>query len=112
MAQLIRLGERLFGVGVLVGRQFAPDEDAHPEQTLTERMRLNHKPLMARLPQGWLPRLARPLTSSAGVWLSNRGQWSSGQGIRHRRFHLTPYVAANFPLDAIPDWRDSYRPGG
>ena len=105
-------GKRL-GRGLLkMGRDLAPDEDAHPEQTLTEAYQLSHKPFMARLPQGWLPRLARPLTSSAGVWLSNRGQWSSGQGIRHRRFHLTPYVAANFPLDAIPNWRDSYRPGG
>jgi FAD/FMN-containing dehydrogenase len=59
-----------------------------------------------------VPRLARPLTSPAGVWLSNRGQWSGGQGIRQRRAHLSTYVGANFPLDAIPDWRESYRPGG
>jgi FAD/FMN-containing dehydrogenase len=67
---------------------------------------------MARLPKGWLPRLARPLTSPAGVWFSNRGQWMGGQGISNRRFHLSSYVSANFPLDAIPDWRDSYRPLG
>ena len=105
-------GRRL-GRGLLkAGRDLAPDEDLHPERTLTEAHQLGHTPLMARLPQGWLPRLARPLTSRACVWLSNRGQWSGGQGVRQRRFHLSSYAAANFPLDAIPDWRESYRPGG
>lgn len=105
-------GGRL-GRGLLkAGRDLAPDEDLRPERTLTEAHQLGHTPLAARLPKGWLPRLARPLTSRAGVWLSNRGQWSGGQGIRQRRFHLSSYVAANFPLDAIPDWRESYRPGG
>ena len=105
-------GKRL-GRGLLkAGRDLAPDEDLHPATTLTEAHQLGRTPLPARLPQGWLPRLARPLTSRAGVWLSNRGQWTSGQSIRQRRFHLSSYVAANFPLDAIPDWRESYRPGG
>lgn len=105
-------GQRL-GRGLLkMSRDLAPDEDAHPEQTRTEAYQTGHKSLAARLPKGWLPRLARPLTSPAGVWFSNRGQWSSGQGIRQRRSHLSTYVSANFPLDAIPDWRESYRPGG
>jgi FAD/FMN-containing dehydrogenase len=101
------------GRGLLkMSRDLAPDEDAHPELTLTEAYQTRHTPLAAQLPKGWLPRLARPLTSPAGVWLSNRGQWVSGQSVRHRRSHLSSYVSANFPLDAIPDWRESYRPGG
>ncbi len=101
------------GRGLLkMSRDLAPDEDAHPELTLSEAYQANKSPLAARLPQGWLPRLARPLTSPTGVWLSNRGQWMSGQGVRHRRSHLSSYAAANFPLDAIPGWRESYRPGG
>lgn len=102
-----------FGRGLLkMSRDLAPDEDASPELTRTVAYQTRHTPLAARLPKGWLPRLARPLTSPAGVWLSNRGQWTGGQGIRQRRFHLSTYVGANFPLDAIPDWRESYRPGG
>jgi decaprenylphospho-beta-D-ribofuranose 2-oxidase len=105
-------GKRL-GRGLLkMSRDLAADEDAHPELTLTEAYQMRHTPLAARLPKGWLPRLAQPLTSQAGIWLSNRGQWMSGQGVRYRRSHLTSYVSANFPLDAIPDWRESYRPGG
>jgi decaprenylphospho-beta-D-ribofuranose 2-oxidase len=105
-------GKRL-GRGLLkMARNLAPDEDAHPALSLSEAYQTRHRPLAARLPEGWLPQLARPLTSPAGVWLSNRGQWSSGQGVRHRRSHLSSYVEANFPLDAIPGWRDSYRPGG
>lgn len=105
-------GKRL-GRGLLkMGRDLAQDEDANPEQSRAEAHQVGRAPLPARLPQGWLPRLAHPLTSRAGVWLSNRGQWMSGQAIRHRRFHLSSYVAANFPLDAIPNWRDTYRPGG
>ncbi|HEY7339715.1 MAG TPA: FAD-binding oxidoreductase [Ktedonobacterales bacterium] len=105
-------GKRL-GRGLLkMARDLGPDEDAHPEMTRTEAYQTRQKPLATRLPGGWLPRLARPLTSPAGVWLSNRGQWMSGQGVRHRSSHLSSYVGANFPLDAIPDWRESYRPGG
>lgn len=101
------------GRGLLkMARDLAPDEDAHPELTRTEDYQTRHRPLPARLPKGWLPRLARSLTTPAGIWFSNRGQWISGQGVRHRRSHLSTYVAANFPLDAIPDWRESYRPGG
>lgn len=104
---------RQLGRGLLkMSRDLAPDEDLYPERTLSEAYQTRHKPLMARLPEGWLPRLARPLTSPAGVWLSNRGQWMGGQGVHQRRSHLSAYVAANFPLDAIPDWRESYRPGG
>ena len=107
------VGGRRLGRGLLkAGRDLAPDEDLRPDRTLNEAHQLGHPPLAARLPKGWLPRLARPLTSRAGVWLSNRGQWTGGQGIRQRRFHLSSYVAANFPLDAIPDWRETYRPGG
>jgi decaprenylphospho-beta-D-ribofuranose 2-oxidase len=101
------------GRGLLkASRDLAPDEDAHPELTRTLDYQMGRKSLAARLPEGWLPRLARPLTSPAGVWLSNRGQWMSGQATRQRRAHLSTYVHANFPLDAIPGWRDSYRPGG
>jgi FAD/FMN-containing dehydrogenase len=105
-------GKRL-GRGLLkMARDLEPDEDAHPELTLTVAYQTRQRPLAARLPKGWLPRLARPLTSPAGVWLSNRGQWISGRGVSHRSSHLISYVGANFPLDAIPDWRESYRPGG
>lgn len=105
-------GKRL-GRGLLkMSRDLDPDEDLHPAMTLTEAHQTRQRPLMARLPQGWLPRIARPMTTHAGVWLSNRGQWMSGQGVRHRSSHLTSFVGANFPLDAIPGWRESYRPGG
>lgn len=104
---------RQLGRGLLkMSRDLTADEEPNPRKTLREAFQMGRRPLAARLPEGWLQKLTRPMTTPAGVWLANRGQWVSGQGIRHRRPHLTPYVAANFPLDAIPGWRETYRPGG
>jgi FAD/FMN-containing dehydrogenase len=64
------------------------------------------------MPPGLLPRLARPLTTPAGVRFANRGQWARGAGKRAAAFRLETYARANFLLDAIPDWRDTYQPGG
>src|SRR5262249_35677897 len=42
----------------------------------------------------------------------NRVQWRRGQSSRAQKPTLATYAAANFLLDAIPNWRDTYRPGG
>ncbi len=96
-------------------RELAPGEDAHASETL--RSVWDEWPsaparLLRALPAPLLPTLARPLTRPAGVWLANRAQWGRGalRGASHWR--RVSYPAANFPLDVIPNWRDTYRPGG
>ena len=105
-------GSRL-GRGLLkAGRDLAPGEDPHPQRSLTVTGQLGTGGLAQRLPPAWLPRLARPLTTAPGVWLANRAQWTRGRAAGRREAHLSTYTRANFPLDAIPNWRDAYRPGG
>lgn len=105
-------GSRL-GRGLLkASRDLGQGEDPHPEASLTVAAQLGSPGLAQRLPSGLLPRLARPLSTPLGVWLANRGQWTRGRSSQRKDAHLTPYARANFPLDAIPQWRDAYRPGG
>ncbi|MGH2484458.1 MAG: FAD-binding protein, partial [Ktedonobacterales bacterium] len=103
-----RLGRGLLKAGV----DLAPGEDPRPERSLAVAAQLDGRSLTRRLPAGWAPRLARPLTTAPGVWLANRTQWTRGRIGSGRGPHLASYAAANFPLDAIPNWKDAYRPGG
>lgn len=104
-------GEHL-GRGLLkAGRDLNPGEDPHPERSLTVAAQ-EHRGLIRFVPTGIIPTLARPMTSPLGVWAANRGQWMRGQSQRSRKPHLETYAAANFLLDAIPNWRDTYLPGG
>ncbi len=105
------------GRGLLkASRELAPGEDPHPEQTRSlawQERRRGGLALATRLPNGWLPWLARPLARPLGVALANRAQWTRGQrGAQSSHPHLTSYLADNFPLDLIPNWKDAYRPGG
>src|SRR5262249_33226628 len=105
-------GRRL-GRGLLkAGRDLFPGEDPQLEEGRTLEGHGLRGGLALRLPAGLLPRLARPMTSRLGVRVANRAQWLRGQGGRARKPSLETYAAANFLLDAIPNWRDTYRPGG
>ncbi len=105
-------------------RDLAPGEDPQPERTRSpdwQDRSLGVLRLARTLPDSWLPWLARPLASPWGVALANRAQWTLGS-LRARRLpdlrqppihpRLMSYAAANFTLDAIPNWRDAYKPGG
>jgi decaprenylphospho-beta-D-ribofuranose 2-oxidase len=101
------------GRGLLkASRDLKPDEDAYPTRSFLRAAQRRDGGLAARVPQDWLPRLGRAFTSPLGVWVANRGQWWRGQSLTQRRPHLTTYPAANFPLDAVPEWRSVYLPGG
>ncbi len=101
------------GRGLLkAGRDLAAGEDPAPARSLSVAGQMAHGGVPTLLPERLLPWLARPLTSPAGVFLANRGQWWRGQRGSTSRPHLATYVRANFPLDAIPHWRETYRPGG
>jgi FAD/FMN-containing dehydrogenase len=94
------------------GRDLAPGEDPAPERSLRVAAQLPPSRLASRLPETWLPRLARPMTSGVGVFAANRAQWLRGAAPGATHPHLSTYATANFPLDAIPNWREAYRPGG
>lgn len=101
------------GRGLLkASRDLAPGEDSAPERSLSVASQVPRARLMHWLPEGMLPRLARPLTSAHGAWLANRAQWWRGKLPDSAKPHLTSHAAANFPLDAIPGWKEAYRPGG
>ena len=103
---------RHLGRGLLkAGRDLKPGEDPHPERSLTLAAQ-ERRGIVRFVPSGIIPTLARPMTTPLGVWAANRAQWMRGQGAGSRKPHLETYAAANFLLDAIPNWRDTYLPGG
>ncbi|MEO7003115.1 MAG: FAD-binding oxidoreductase [Ktedonobacterales bacterium] len=95
-------------------RDLAPGEDAQPDLTRSvawqERASLPIR-LAHRAPR-LVPWLARPLSLPLGVAFANRAQWLNGSRSGAEHEARIPFTAANFPLDAIPNWRDAYRPGG
>jgi len=108
-------------------RDLAPGEDPDPQRSMTlawQERRSGALALATALPNGWLPWLARPLATPLGVALANRAQWTLGQrrsgdgapttgdAPTTAQPRLTSYVAANFLLDLIPNWKDAYKPGG
>ena len=104
-------GKRL-GRGLLkAGRDLKPGEDPHPDRSLTVAAQ-ERRGIVRFVPAGVIPTLARPMTMPLGVWAANRAQWMRGQSRSSRKPHLETYAAANFLLDAIPNWRDTYLPGG
>jgi FAD/FMN-containing dehydrogenase len=96
-------------------RELAAGEDPRAAETLRtvwEDWPSRSARLLRALPAPVIPTLARPLTRPAGVWLANRAQWWRGARAGASRWRRISYPAANFPLDVIPHWRDTYRPGG
>lgn len=105
-------GPRL-GRGLLkAGRDLLPGEDPAPGASLSVAAQLGHGGVARLVPAGLIPRLARPLTTPRGVWAANRMQWRRGRGRSARADRLETYARANFLLDAIPNWRETYLPGG
>ena len=106
------VGGKQVGRGLLkAGRDLLAGEDPSPEATLSVAGQYGRS-LFQSLPHGLIPRLAKPMTTSPGIWAANRSQWLRGQSRRASTVHYATYVGANFPLDIIPEWRDTYRPGG
>jgi decaprenylphospho-beta-D-ribofuranose 2-oxidase len=106
------VGGQQVGRGLLkAGRDLLPGEDPSPKVTLSVPGQYGRN-LFRSLPHGLIPRLAKPMTTSPGVWMANRSQWLRGQARRASTARYATYVGANFPLDIIPEWRDTYRPGG
>ncbi|HEX8733462.1 MAG TPA: FAD-binding oxidoreductase [Ktedonobacterales bacterium] len=103
------------GRGLLAeSRDLAPGEDPHAAETMRTAWEIwpgRPARLLAALPAPVIPTLARPLTRPAGVRLANRMQWRRGSAATPE-WRRVSYPAANFPLDVIPHWRDTYRPGG
>jgi FAD/FMN-containing dehydrogenase len=101
------------GRGLLkFGRDLLPGEDPDARASLTLAAQQLHGGPAARLPSGLVTRAARPMTTRLGVWGANRAQWSRGRRKGARKPQRETYAAANFLLDAIPNWRDVYKPGG
>ncbi len=97
-------------------RELTPGEDPNAAETLRtawEEWPGRSARMLRALPPSLVPTLARPLTRPAGVWLANRAQWLIGAAAsKSSQWRRVSYPAANFPLDIIPNWRDTYRPGG
>ena len=105
------LGRGLLGEA----RDLDPGEDPQAAETLRSAWAdwpSGSARLLRALPAPLLPTLAKPLTRPAGVWLANRAQWTRGARAGEGPWRRLSYPAANFPLDVIPNWRDTYRPGG
>lgn len=101
------------GRGLLkAGRDLLPGEDPTPAASLSVAAQLGSGGIARLVPTGLIPRLAHPLTSPVGVWAANRMQWRRGRSRSAQSDRLETYARANFLLDAIPNWRETYLPGG
>lgn len=96
-------------------RELAVGEDPHAAdslRTVWDAWPSRSARLLRAAPGSLVPTLARPLTRPAGVRLANRMQWRMGSRAGATPWRRASYPEANFPLDVIPNWRDTYLPGG
>jgi decaprenylphospho-beta-D-ribofuranose 2-oxidase len=101
------------GRGLLkVMRELAPGEDPSPTRTLDPSRQPPSLRIAGVLPTTWIPLLARPLATRAGIRLANQVQWWRGCLPGASSPHDERYVPANFMLNFIPNFKQVYRPGG
>lgn len=93
-------------------RELAPGEDPDAARSLNVAFQTPSDRVAGVVPVSWVPRLARPIATPAGICLANRAQWWRGGLPGATRPHLERYVPANFVLDYIPNFRRVYAPGG
>jgi FAD/FMN-containing dehydrogenase len=105
-------GKRL-GRGLLkVMQELAPGEDRLAAMTLDPSGQPPSPRLAGVLPTTWIPLLARPIATRAGIRLANQIQWWRGSLPGAGSRHDERYVPANFMLNFIPNFKQVYRPGG
>lgn len=101
------------GRGLLkVMQELAPGEDPSPARTLDPSRQPPSHRIAGILPTTWIPLLARPLATRAGIRLANQVQWWRGCLPSASALHDERYVPANFMLNFIPNFKQVYRPGG
>ena len=102
------------GRGLLkVGRDLLPGEDPQsPESLCVDAQYPGGRSRLLRSFPHLVPHLAKPMLTAPGVLAANRLQWLRGHSLRSSAVQSETYVGANFPLEALPNWRDTYRPGG
>jgi decaprenylphospho-beta-D-ribofuranose 2-oxidase len=93
-------------------REPAPGEDPDPAQSLDPAHQPPPDRIAGVLPTAWVPTLARPIATPAGMRLANWALWVRGNLPGAARAHYERYVPANFMLNFIPNFKRIYLPGG
>ena len=93
-------------------RYLGPDEDPHPERTLT----LEHQVLPSRIlglfPKSQVWRFMRPICNDFGMARLNATKHWMGKREAKRSAHRQAHAAFAFLLDYVPNWKRAYGRGG
>lgn len=89
-----------------------PGEDRFPSQSLRVERQVLPDNFLGILPKSILWRLMKPLVNDAGMRLINAAKYHSQRRPGAQRPYTQSHAEFHFLLDYVPNWKESYRPGG
>lgn len=93
-------------------RHLQPGEDRMLAQTLRVKNQDLPDLLMGFIPKSILHKLMIPFVNNTGMRLINSAKWNARLKPGASKPYLQSHAAFAFLLDYIPEWKQTYRPGG
>ncbi len=106
-------GDHKIGRGEMhFARQLAPGADAQPARTLRHDYQELPDTLLGVFPKSAMWRLMKPFVNKTGMRLINRAKYYAQFRPGGEKPYRQSHAAFHFLLDYVPNWRNTYRPGG
>ncbi len=93
-------------------RHLEPGEDAMPAQTLRAENQELPDTMMGFLPKSILHKLMAPFLNDLGMNMINKAKFAAQFRPGADKPYIQSHAAFAFLLDYVPNWKQSYRPGG
>lgn len=93
-------------------RQLEPGEDKYPAQSLRVDRQMLPDTILGVIPKSILWRAMKPFVSNLGMRLINTAKYCSQWRPGAEKPYFQSHAEFHFLLDYVPNWKQSYRPGG
>lgn len=109
----IARGRNSIGRGEMhFARQLPAGEDRYATQSLRVDRQALPDTILGVVPKSITWRLMKPLVNDWGMWLVNTAKYHSQKRPGAEKPYFQSHAEFHFLLDYVPNWKESYRPGG